>query len=128
MNSCLFYDQITGKDETSDTDIILDLVEDKVKQKDSHESCINLPKENEDASNNFESLKCFDKSTRNRTGKFGIYAFAWNFIKTITHLEAENSCFENHTSNASEVKSILIEPDKILIADEESIYIYNIVI
>ena len=75
MNSCLFYDQITGKDETSDTDIILDLVEDKVKQKDSHESCINLPKENEDASNNFESLKCFDKSTKNRTGKFGIDAF-----------------------------------------------------
>ena len=77
MNPCSFFDLITGKDETSDTDITLvnDLVEVKVEQKDSHDFCINLIIENEDASNNFESLKCFDKSTKNRTGKFGIDAF-----------------------------------------------------
>ena len=85
MSSCLFFDQITRKDEASDTEIALahDLVEVKVKQKDSHDSCINLPKENEDAFNNFESLKCFVKSTKNRTGKFGIDAFVRNFVKKI---------------------------------------------
>ena len=75
MNSCLFFDKITGKDETSDTDIVHDLVVVKVEQTDSHDSCINLPIENEDTSNKFEYLKYFDKSTKNRTGKFGIDAF-----------------------------------------------------
>ena len=75
MNSCLFFDQITGKDETSDTDIVHDLVEVKVEQTDSHDICINLPIENEYASNNFEFFKCLEKSTKNRTGKFRIDVF-----------------------------------------------------
>ena len=125
MNPCLLFDQITGKDETSDTDIVHDLVEVKVEQTDSHDSCINLPIENEDTSNKFEYLKYFDKSTKNRTGKFGIDAFVWNFIKKITHLEAENSYFKNHTSNTSEVKSILIEPERFFIEDENTNKIDN---
>ena len=77
MNPCSFFDLITGKDETSDTDIALvhDLVEVKVEQKDSHDFCINLPIENEYASNNFEFFKCLEKSTKNRTGKFRIDVF-----------------------------------------------------
>ena len=125
MNSCLFFDKITGKDETSDTDIIHDSSEVKVEQTDSHDTCINLLKENEDTSNNFEYLKCFEKSTKNRTGKISIDAFVWNFIKKITHLEAENLCFKNHTSNTSEVKSILIEPDIFFIEDENTNKIDN---
>ena len=46
-------------------------------------------------------------------------------LKKITHLEAENSCFKNHTSNTSEVKSILIEPGKIFIEDENTNKIDN---
>ena len=77
MNPCSFFDQITGKEKTSVTDITLvhDLGEVNVEQKDSHDSCINLPKENENATNNFDSLKCIDKSTKNSTGKFSVDAF-----------------------------------------------------
>ena len=120
MNPCSFFDQITGKDETSDTDITLvhDLVEEE--QENFHDSRLNLPKRNEDASNNFEPLKCFDKSNKNRTGKFESDSFVWNFIKILTLLEAENSCFKNHTSNTSEVESMLIEPDKLLIENKNT--------
>ena len=70
MNPCLIFNQTTGKDETSDTDnsLVHDLNKVKVEQEDFHDFCINLTNKNEDAFNNFESFKYFDKSTENRTG------------------------------------------------------------
>ena len=47
-------------------------------------------------------------------------AFVWNLFLKFTFLVAENSFLKDNTSNTSEVKSMLIEQDKLFIEDENT--------
>ena len=83
MSPCSLFNQMTKKDETSDTDTALvhGLKEVRVEPEDFHTFHINLSKGNEVTSNSSESLRCLEKSTENRTGKFeSNFTFFFNFV------------------------------------------------